>query len=180
MNIRKFAVRAISAAAITAATFGLAAPAVAAPAPAPVVPGPTSVPAPQLHLTINGAAMPTLGQNHFCNGTIDTHIKTDPARPGVAFLGFSSPGMHGVGPGWAANPVCNVNVVTAWGFGLIAGQVMDTPLQFGPTPSDITWVEVPTGSGPQLVVIGATYVDSHYTRLLPQISVPVEVGVLVP
>ncbi|MFD4366001.1 hypothetical protein [Rhodococcus sp. NPDC058521] len=180
MNIRKLAVRAIGAAAIATATLGLAAPAIAAPAPAPVAPGPASVPAPQLHLYWNGPFSPTVGQNDFCNGIIDTHTKTDPTRPGVAYIGLSSQGMHGVGPGWGPDSKCKVNVSIGWGAGVFTNSVREVELEFGPTPSEITWTEVPTGSGPQIFAIGASYADAHLTRFQPQFSLPVQVGILVP
>ncbi|TQF69284.1 hypothetical protein FK531_11130 [Rhodococcus spelaei] len=169
MNIRSFAVRAISAGAVTVAAFaGLTGTAAAAPAPAPI-----------LHLTLNGPVMPTLGQNAFCNGLIDTAVETDPARPGLATVSLTSRGMHGVGPEWTVNPVCRVKVSISWGGGAFTGQLREFDLNLGEQPGQTVRTEINPGSGAPMIAIGASYVGPQ-GDFRPQYSYPVTAVVIVP
>ncbi|QCQ92500.1 hypothetical protein [Rhodococcus sp. SGAir0479] len=171
MKLRSFAVRAFGAAAVaTAAVTGFATTASAAPAP-----GITTSPF--------GPIMPTLGQNDFCNGIIDTAVETDPARPGVATVALTPRGMHGIGPGWAANPTCRVKVTLRWNldaFGLPTGQVKEIDLLAGEAPGQTVRTDIHTGSGPAAATIGATWFSPWFNELRPQISWPVQTYFLVP
>ncbi|MFD4180761.1 hypothetical protein [Rhodococcus sp. NPDC058514] len=170
MSIRSFAVRTIGAGTVAAAALvGLAGPAAAAPAPAPI-----------LHLGFNGPAMPVLGQNAFCNGVIDTFVETDPARPGLATVVFTSRGMHGVGPEWAANPVCRIKADVVWGFGVLANQVKTVELNFGERPGESVRTEINPGPGVSGLTIQASYVNPYLNELRPQISMPISAYAIIP
>jgi hypothetical protein len=170
MSIRSFAVGAIGAAAVTAtAVVGLAGPASAAPAPAPV-----------LHTFLTGPLLPVLGQNAFCNGVIDTLIETDPVRPGLATVVFTSRGMHGVGPEWAANPVCRIKADITWNLGQWANQVKTVELNFGERPGESVRAEINPGPGVASVTINASYVNAYFNELRPQYALPVTAYAIIP
>ncbi|MGW6377547.1 hypothetical protein ACWFRB_15935 [Rhodococcus sp. NPDC055112] len=170
MSIRSFAVRAIGAGTVAAAAaVGLAGPASAAPAPAPI-----------LHMGPNGAALPVLGQNAFCNGVIDTLIETDPARPGLATVVLISRGMHGVGPEWAANPVCRIKADISWNLGPFANQVKTVDLNFGERPGESVRTEINPGPGVASLNIHATFVSPYYNELRPQLAMGVSAYAIIP
>lgn len=173
MKLRSFAVRAFGAAAVaTALVTGVAGTASAAPAPAPA-----------LFPTINGPAMPTVGQNDFCSGIIDTAIESDPARPGLATIALTPRGMHGIGPGWAQNPVCKVKVTIKWNldvYGFPAGQVREVELLAGEGPGQTVRTEINPGSGVAVMHVAATWLSPWYNEVRPQISYPVIGYFLVP
>ncbi|MFC7446396.1 hypothetical protein [Rhodococcus daqingensis] len=170
MSIRSFAVRAIGAGTVAAAALvGLAGPASAAPAPAPI-----------LHLGFNGPVMPVLGQNAFCNGVIDTFVETDPARPGLATVAFTSRGMHGVGPEWAANPVCRIKADIVWNLGVFANQVKTVELNFGERPGETVRTEINPGPGVAAISVQALYVNPYYNELRPQVSMGVMGYAIIP
>lgn len=170
MNIRRFAVRAFGAtAAATAVVTGIGGAAAAAPAPAPVA-----------HLTLNGPVMPTLGQNAFCTGLVDTAIETDPARPGLATIALTSRGMRGVDPDWSRNPVCRVQVTIAWNLGVLAGQVKEVELLAGEQPGETIRTEINPGPGLAAITVSANYVSPWYNELRPQYGYPVSAYALIP
>ncbi|MCL2535222.1 MAG: hypothetical protein FWE39_13765 [Nocardiaceae bacterium] len=173
MKLRSFAVRAFAAAAVaTAAVTGVAGTANAAPAPALA-----------LFPAINGPVMPTLGQNDFCTGIIDTAIETDPARPGLATIALTPRGMHGIGPGWAQNPTCKIKVTIRWNldyYGIPAGQLKEVELLAGEGPGPTVRTEINPGTGIAAVSIGASWFSPWYNELRPQISLPVAGLFLVP
>ncbi|WP_027502567.1 hypothetical protein [Rhodococcus sp. UNC363MFTsu5.1] len=170
MSIRRFAVRAIGAGTVAAAALiGLAGPAAAAPAPAPI-----------LHTFPTGPLLPVLGQNAFCNGVIDTLVETDPARPGLATVVLTSRGMHGVGPEWAANPVCRIKTDIAWGFGVWANQVKTIELNFGERAGESVRTEINPGPGVTGLSIQAAYVSPYLNELRPQWSLPISAYVIIP
>ena len=170
MSIRSFAVRAVGAGTVAAAAVvGLAGPASAAPAPAPI-----------LHTFFTGPLLPVLGQNAFCNGVIDTLVETDPARPGLATVVFTSRGMHGVGPEWAANPVCHIKADIAWNFGVWGNQVKTVDRNFGERPGESVRTEINPGPGVAALSIQAAYVNPYFNELRPQWSVPVSAYAIIP
>ena len=156
MKFRSFAVRAVGAAAVaTAALTGVAATASAAPAPAPLI-----------HTTFSGPTVPMLGQNDFCHGLIDTVVETDPARPGLATIAMTPRGLNGIGPGWAANPVCRVKVTVGWNFAILAGQVKEVDLLAAEGQTVRT--EINPGSGVAGLVVQVTAIGPWYNEVRPQ------------
>jgi hypothetical protein len=170
MSIRNFAVRAIGAGTVAAAAVvGLAGPASAAPAPAPI-----------LHTFFTGPLLPVLGQNAFCNGVIDTLVETDPTRPGLATVVLTSRGMHGVGPEWAANPVCRIKADIVWGLGVLAGHAKTVELNFGERPGESVRTEINPGPGVTGLTIQATFINPYVNELRPQYSLPVGAYAIIP
>lgn len=156
MTLRSFAVRAVGAAAVAiAALTAVAATASAAPAPAPLV-----------HTTFNGPTVPVLGQNDFCHGLLDTVVETDPARPGLATIAMTPRGLNGVGPGWAANPVCRMKVTIGWNLAILAGQV--TEIDLSAREGQTVRTEINPGSGPAGMFVQVTPISPWYNELRPQ------------
>ncbi len=93
----------------------------------------------------------TVGDHASCNGTINVGLESDRAKPGKTFMVLTSPGFSGIGPDWTNNPVCKVTVMAAW---FLGGVVSSTPVAFGPGPSAPVVVELPTTSGPTLMMFG--------------------------
>ncbi|WP_305092684.1 hypothetical protein [Prescottella sp. R16] len=169
MKLRSLAVRAIGAAAVTtAAVTGIAGTASAAPAPAPI-----------LYLSLNGPTMPTLGQNDFCTGIIDTAVETDPTRPGVATIALTPRGMHGVGPGWEQNRTCRVQVSIVSSQGLFGREAREVEILAGEQPGPTVRTEIYPGPGVQALTVAASWVNPWF-QLRPQMSVPSQGYYLVP
>jgi len=171
MKLRSFAVRAFGAAAVaTALATGVAGTASAAPAPAPI-----------LHTSFTGPVLAVVGQNDFCNGLIDSVVETDPARPGLATIALTSRGMHGIGPGWAQNPVCRVKVTIAWNLGVLAGQVKEVELLAGEGPGPTVRTEINPGSGIASLTLQVAPVSPWLNEVRPQSTFwPVGAYFLVP
>ncbi|MGW0042969.1 hypothetical protein [Rhodococcus sp. NPDC003348] len=170
MNIRRCAVRAFGATAIAATAFtGAGATATAAPTPAPVV-----------YSTLAGPTLAAIGQNSFCHGLIDTSIETDPARPGVATVVFTSRGMHGLTPDWAADPYCRLDAEIVYGTAFGVAQVASVPLRFGERPGETVRSEVVPGSGLAVISVQATFTNASWTQLRPQFGVTVKGNLMIP
>jgi hypothetical protein len=168
MRIRQFAMRAVGVVAVAAAAcLGTTATVTAAPAPAPA-------------LWTLGAQMLTLGQNAFCNGIIDFSVETDPAKPGRATTLIMSRGMHGLGPEWANNPTCPVEVDLIWIDGVFPFyHTISVPVQLGEKPQTER-VDINPGSGLIILDASAGYVNPTYTKLRPQYSTAVGAYVIIP
>ncbi|EME19568.1 hypothetical protein [Rhodococcus triatomae] len=174
MNIRRIVTRAAAVAAVAvSAIVGGVGVGTASAAP---IPG----------LFYYGQTIAVLGQNSGCNGLVDYRLDSDPAKPGVVIITFTSRGMNGVGPAWEADPVCPIDFDVIWdaaafGFGSVAGHQVKT-VEFKPTrsPGDSISAEIVTGPGLHLVGIGASYVNQFYTELRPQFGTPSSGYIIVP
>jgi hypothetical protein len=174
MNIRRTFARAAAAAAVavTAVVGGVGAG--------------TATAAPILGLFHYGQTLAVIGQNSGCHGLIDFRVDSDPAKPGVVILTFTSRGMNGIGQAWEADPVCPLDIDIIWdaaafGFGSVAGHQVKT-VEFEPTraPGDSISTEIPTGPGLHVIGIGTSYVNQFYTELRPQYGTPGTGYIIVP
>jgi hypothetical protein len=147
MKLRQFVVRAVSVGAVGAAAMTVAAGSGSA-APAPVQ-GWWSW----------GSAIPTVGENAFCNGIVDMGVETDPAAPGRATVILTSRGMRGIGDEWARNPVCPITFEITWLDGAAPfSQWKLVTLEAGEAPGASLRTDIEIGSG--LVGVSAMALNS--------------------
>lgn len=120
-------------------------------------------------LDVLGQNMYTFGDHASCNGTINVGLEFDRAKPGKTFMVLTSSGFSGSGPEWTNNPVCKFTVSAGWFNGGFT-QSSTTPVAFGSGPSAPVVVELPTTSGPNLMVFATA----------PQIGNPLSTYVWIP
>lgn len=113
----------------------------------------TAAPIPQV--TFTGYNFGAVGDHSFCRGAINVSVNTVPKKRGVLRVTARSFGFSGQGATWKRNPKCKLLLWNVYTSARGLNKEKWVTVSFGPRSGEKRTWEIPSGSGPVSLGIGA-------------------------